>query len=232
MFRDSRWLLVSLRLVTTLAVVVEIGAWSGQALAQEAPAADGPTGPQLPTAAPVGGDGVLTRDSQGNLVRRVTVQEEGYQLQVVAADVLSIGVLLAGTRTENHDDGGVLLAGVISCFAAAPVVHMGNGHVGRGFASFGIRSGAASVGAGVGFGIAGKCDADHEDCAFHGIGTALIGAGVGTLGAMIADAVWLAGPSTRTEDRPVGPYAPQFRAIVPTLEPQTGAVGLAVSGTL
>ena len=154
-----------------------------------------------------------------------------YRGQIIAADVLSIGLTVLGPviTPKSETLSGLGFAGF---FVAAPVVHLANGRGMAAAKSLGLRVALPFVGAMAGYRFGPKdtsCvsavgtdgSSPHGDCGDHGslIGL-LVGAAAGGVSAMYIDAAYLS----------------QYQTMRPAtwsagIQPMRGGMALAVNGS-
>jgi hypothetical protein len=177
------------------------------ARAEEGPAADVPVAPQQP---------------------------ETYTLHILAADAVSVGILVTsaaidGASSDDTFANGLAFAGLGGLALGGPIVHAVHGHWGRGAASLGLRVVLPLVGASIGAATA-DCQKDEFLC---GLSELALGYVIGEATAITLDAAVLARWSTfehspqqssvrPSEDRPHGV------TLVPRLvaTPKLGLVGI------
>ncbi|HKY40907.1 MAG TPA: hypothetical protein VJN18_33460 [Polyangiaceae bacterium] len=119
-----------------------------------------------------------------------------YGGQTLAADGISLGVLVLGAANENF-----AYVGVGGLFLAAPIVHFGHGNVGRGFLSLGMRVALPIGGAALGSASEGCGGGGEQD--FCGLAGAAIGLLVGGVAAIALDSAVVAWEPVPKETRAV-----------------------------
>lgn len=130
-----------------------------------------------------------------------------YRRYTLTADVVSLGMLVAGGLAEGKDGEDTALStnlmavGSMSVMFATPIIHGIRGHFGRSLGSLALRSGLGGLGGMLGFGMADCRNSDEIGC---GIDQAAVGMVVGLAVASAIDA----GALTDERDGRTG-WAPQ-----------------------
>lgn len=114
-------------------------------------------------------------------VRPAQMTRHWYGGQIIAVDVVSVGMIFAGLVSESAAPATLGLAGL---WLGAPAVHLAHGEGARAVGSFFMRPGAVVVGAYLGY-HAEDCSSGGEWC---GLGGLFLGSIVGLGVAAIADA--------------------------------------------
>jgi len=154
-----------------------------------------------------------------------------YGAPIVITDLAALGALVGGTvlADRGSDAGwGLMVLGTGAYLLGGPIVHVTQRGAGRGFASLGLRAGAAVGGALTGALIGGaigskeKCGG-NDNCGLSGFA---LGGAVGLFGggliAMLVDSAGLAYKSST-------PMTPAL-ALSPIYHPSTHHAGLALQG--
>ena len=131
-----------------------------------------------------------------------------YRRYTLTADVVSLGMLVAGGLAEGKDGEDTALStnlmavGSMSVMFATPIIHGIRGHFGRSLGSLALRSGLGAIGGSLGFAMADCRGSDELLC-----GLDLVGPGVllGLAAASLIDAAAL----TDERDGRTG-WAPQL----------------------
>lgn len=154
----------------------------------------------------------------------------GWQNLIVDGGVVVGGLVLVGASGEA---GGIVL--VTGYFFGGPIVHWSHGQVGRGFASLGIRVAAPLLFAGLGYAVFQRGGNDD----LRGAAGAVLGFGLGVLGAIAVDAAVLAYEKVDTDEDDDARAASRRRTAQrpitwsPWAAPRTEGGGMiGVSGTL
>lgn len=116
----------------------------------------------------------------------------GYRLQVIAADALSVGTVLAGFAVDSYAHtarvADVLVAGGLGGYAlGGPIIHMQHRQSYRGALSLALRVGLPIVGAAVGARSA-TCTPGEWFC---GVGEGVAGFAIGAGAAMVIDSAFI-----------------------------------------
>lgn len=122
-----------------------------------------------------------------------------YGGQTLLVDALSIGAVLLGATS---DGGSLAAAGGLGYVFGGPIVHAAHGHVGKPFASFGMRVGLPIGGALLGCAAQGKQGGD-----FGCLGGAALGFLAGGIAAISLDAGVIAYDDAPEGDAPRAPIA-------------------------
>jgi hypothetical protein len=97
-----------------------------------------------------------------------------YRSITLTTDAAAVAVTLGGILLRDHDDGSVaakvmLSTGVIGVAFVTPIVHIARGHRLRGFGSYALRAGAASIGMLVAIGVGDCHDGFRCDAILPGV---------------------------------------------------------------
>lgn len=138
-----------------------------------------------------------------------TSDVDSYRWQIAVADAASVALLLSSTH-------GYSTVGAWACLLGGPAIHLANHEGGRAGASLGLRFGLPALGALSGIAIASAnanhgCSRDDQgrcDLFDRQLVGAVLGAGLGMLGAMIIDTTLLARPRVRHPPRAAVSWAP------------------------
>lgn len=114
-----------------------------------------------------------------------------YRRYTLTADVISLGLMVAGGLAEGKDGEDTALStnlmgvGSMGVLLATPLIHGIRGHVGRALGSLALRSGLGGLGGMLGFGMADCRNSDGIAC---GVDLAAVGVVVGLAVASAIDA--------------------------------------------
>ncbi|HEU4407671.1 MAG TPA: hypothetical protein VFS43_20570 [Polyangiaceae bacterium] len=157
-----------------------------------------------------------------------------YGWQTLAADGASIALIAVGS---SSDASGLAVVGSLGLFLASPSVHWAHGHLGKGFASLGLRAGPTAL---LGVGLVVVDQGDQPSAGRNVAGGILIGLGaLGALAAPVADSLALAReevPASARGAKPAGPApgagaAPVSLTWAPRVWGRPGGAVLGVGGT-
>jgi hypothetical protein len=123
-----------------------------------------------------------------------------YGAYTLATDGAALGLALGGAALDRNGEA-LLAASVGGYLLGGPIVHLAHGNPGRSLLSLGTRAGLPVVLAFAGVAVAGCGEGDGDFC---GYGQALLGFGVGMVGAVVIDAAAIA----RDEVEPTPALAP------------------------
>jgi hypothetical protein len=127
----------------------------------------------------------------------------GYRLQVIAADALSVGAVLAGFAVDSYAHtppvSQVLVAGGLGGYAlGGPIIHMQHRQWHRGAISLGLRVGLPILGAAVGAWSA-TCTPGEWFC---GVPEGVAGFAIGAGAAMVIDSAFVVPSSDSATPEP------------------------------
>lgn len=113
---------------------------------------------------------------------------EDYRWEIVAADAVSLALLLKGGR-----DGSTV--GALTYVLVPPILHLSEDRAGRAAASLVLRLGLPIAGALTGASLGGRGCHSEDDCDDEGAFVlAFLGFGAGLLSAMVVDTAFIARP--------------------------------------
>ncbi len=157
----------------------------------------------------------------------------GWQILIVDGGVLLSTALMIGAGVGTDSAAAPAIYGPSAHVLGGPIVHWAHGHVGKGFASFGLRLGMPLVAGAIGLGV-GHLAAPSEAGGMFPVGATLgtaAGLGLGYIGSIVVDTAVLAYEPAST---PGGAFAPPPSfAWQPTFgfDPRQDAASLGVAGS-
>jgi hypothetical protein len=145
-----------------------------------------------------------------------------YGFQNLATDGAAIALGIGAVSLE--DQGETLGWTAVATYAlGSPIVHLANGEAGRAVGSLALRLGLPVVLGGIGMATASPCPEDSESLCFNGLGELVVGAGIGTIAAVLIDDLFLARKTERVH---------RDTMWTPTVAPSAqGGMSFGVAGT-
>lgn len=166
----------------------------------------------------------VTSRELNELEQPAAPKKRWYGWQTIAADAGWIACAVLASEEDNGTLGNLAVAGY---FLGGPIVHWGHGHVGKGFASLGLR--LAPIGLLTLALIAYVAEDTEDEGLFHDPGpvstTLFVAAALMVPGAMVIDAAALAYEEAEPEETKWSPR------LSPWYRPRTHAGGLSLTGT-
>lgn len=153
-----------------------------------------------------------------------------YGHQVLAADLASVGFIVAGAAADQPSVAWIGLGGLA---LGGPAVHLVHDRPGTALGSLGLRLGLPVLGAVVGHTAAGTCRERPDsrsllgDCFLHGFAEAAAGSMIGMGVASALDIGVLSHEETKPRRFQEGPRVASF---APSVDPRAGSASLNLAG--